>query len=83
MRLDHIAYRVANRKKTTQFFLEAFGYTIADDFELVFPNKETARCYALSPPERGKYSDINPVNLLVLYTNLFKEEAKVFVEKMF
>ena len=59
MRLDHIAYRVADRKKTAQFFLDAFGYTIADDFELVFPNKETARCYALSPPERGKYSDID------------------------
>ena len=58
MRLDHIAYRVANRKKTTDFFLDAFGYKVEDDFELLFPNKETARCYALTPPERGKYIDI-------------------------
>ena len=58
MRLDHIAYRVANRKKTSQFFIDAFSYKIEDDFELVFDNNETARCYAMCPPERGKYLDI-------------------------
>ena len=58
MRLDHIAYRVANRKKTAQFFIDAFSYKIEDDFELVFDNNETARCYAMGPPERGKYLDI-------------------------
>ena len=58
MRLDPIAYRVANRKKTAQFFIDAFSYKIEDDFELVFDNNETARCYAMGPPERGKYLDI-------------------------
>ena len=58
MRLDHIAYRVANRKKTAQFFIDAFSYKIEDDFELVFDNNETARCYAMGPPERGKYLNI-------------------------
>ena len=58
MRLDHIAYRVENRKKTAQFFIDAFSYKIEDDFELVFDNNETARCYAMCPPERGKYLDI-------------------------
>ena len=69
MRLDHIAYRVANRKKTTDFFLDAFGYKVEDDFELLFPNKETARCYALTPPERGKYIDINFIQYFSGFTH--------------
>lgn len=52
MRIDHIAYRVANRNKTTQFFVEAMNYTIEDEFEINFEDGSTARCYALVPPER-------------------------------
>ena len=69
MRLDHIAYRVANRKKTAQFFIDAFSYKIEDDFELVFPNNETARCYAMCPPERGKYLDINFIQYFSGFTH--------------
>ena len=52
MRLDHIAYRVANRNKTATFFVEAFGYKIANEFTIKFDNDESARCYALTPPEK-------------------------------
>lgn len=40
MRLDHIAYRVADREKTAAFLIECFGYRIAEDlpdgFEIEF-----------------------------------------------
>ena len=52
MRIDHIAYRVANRNKATKFFIEAFGYKIADEFEISFDDNTCAQCYALSPSER-------------------------------
>jgi catechol 2,3-dioxygenase-like lactoylglutathione lyase family enzyme len=52
MRIDHIAYRVADREKTAQFFIEALGYRIVDEFEINFEDNTCAQCYALSPPER-------------------------------
>jgi len=52
MRIDHIAYRVADRKKTAEFFVEAFNYIISDEFEINFEDGSKARCYALVPPER-------------------------------
>jgi len=52
MRLDHIAYRVADRKKTAQFFIDAFGYRVQDQFEIKFDDGSTARCLALEPPEK-------------------------------
>lgn len=52
MRLDHIAYRVKDRKKTAQFFIDAFGYTIQQEFTINFDNGETADCIALEPPEK-------------------------------
>jgi catechol 2,3-dioxygenase-like lactoylglutathione lyase family enzyme len=52
MRIDHIAYRVADRNKTAQFFIDAFNYRIADEFEIQFDDGSCAQCYALSPPER-------------------------------
>tara|TARA_B100000809_G_C14978164_1_gene473502 strand:+ start:149 stop:700 length:552 start_codon:yes stop_codon:yes gene_type:complete len=55
MRLDHIAYRVANREKTTQFFVKCLGYRIAeelpDGFEIEFEDNTKAKCYVLLPPE--------------------------------
>jgi catechol 2,3-dioxygenase-like lactoylglutathione lyase family enzyme len=51
MRLDHIAYRVADRDKTVKFFVDAFGYRIADEFKIEFEDGTSAKCYALSPPE--------------------------------
>lgn len=56
MRLDHIAYRVKDREKTTQFFIECFGYRIPDDlpdgFTIEFEDGTNAKCYALVPPEK-------------------------------
>jgi catechol 2,3-dioxygenase-like lactoylglutathione lyase family enzyme len=52
MRIDHIAYRVADREKAAQFFVEALGYRIADEFEINFDDNTCAQCYALSPTER-------------------------------
>lgn len=52
MRLDHIAYRVSNRKKTAQFFIDAFGYKIQTEFDINFSDGYCAKCIALEPPEK-------------------------------
>lgn len=52
MRLDHIAYRVKNRTKTAQFFIDALGYKIQTTFDLKFPDGTTTECIALEPPEK-------------------------------
>lgn len=52
MRLDHIAYRVADRHKTVEFFVKAFGYRVQTEFDILFGDGETARCFALEPPEK-------------------------------
>jgi len=51
-RLDHIAYRVKDRKKTANFFIKAFGYKIQQEFKLEFDDGTTADCIALEPPEK-------------------------------
>ena len=52
MRIDHVAYRVADKEKAALFFIEAFGYSIADEFQITFDDDTCAQCYALRPPER-------------------------------
>jgi len=52
MRLDHLAYRVADRHKTIKFFQEAFGYRIQTEFEIEFEDGSKAKCFALEPPEK-------------------------------
>lgn len=52
MRLDHIAYRVADRHKTAKFFIDAFGYKIQQEFTIDFGDGQTAQCIALEPPEK-------------------------------
>lgn len=52
MRLDHVAYRVANRKKTTQFFIDAFGYRIQTEFDINFSDGTCAKCISLEPSEK-------------------------------
>lgn len=51
-RLDHIAYRVADRHKTAQFFMDAFRYTYQTEFEIEFEDGSRAQCIALQPPEK-------------------------------
>lgn len=52
IRLDHIAYRVKDRWKTANFFINAFGYKVQTEFDLKFPDGTTAQCIALEPSER-------------------------------
>src|SRR4051812_14041110 len=52
MRLDHIAYRVANRQRTADFFESAFGYRLQTEFDIQFDDGTSARCIALEPPEK-------------------------------
>jgi len=56
MRLDHIAYRVSDRHKIAKFFVECFGYRIADDlpdgFKITFEDHSVAECLVLLPPEK-------------------------------
>ncbi len=59
MRLDHIAYRVADRKKTAQFFIDAFGYKVQTEFDINFPDGTTAKCIALEPPEKPKVEKLH------------------------
>jgi catechol 2,3-dioxygenase-like lactoylglutathione lyase family enzyme len=52
MRLDHIAYRVADKQKTAKFFMEAFGYKLQQEFEITLSGGSKASCIALQPPEK-------------------------------
>lgn len=51
-RLDHIAYRVKDRRATAKFFREAFGYKIQQEFTIRFDDGSAAQCIALEPPEK-------------------------------
>lgn len=57
MRIDHIAYRVAQGKRdeAERFFVEALGYRRqTDPFPIYFNDEKTdmAMCVALEPPEK-------------------------------
>ncbi len=62
MRLDHIAYRVADRHKSAEFFINCFGYRIAENlpegFKIYFKDETHAKCLVLLPPE--KYTENLP-----------------------
>ena len=66
MRLDHIAYRVKDRYKTTKFFEDTLGYTIGTEFQIEFDDDSTADCLALIPPEvRHPQPDMWTYNVLM------------------
>ncbi len=52
MRIDHIAYRTKDRKKTAQFFIDSLGYTVQQEFKINFDDGTIAQCIALEPPEK-------------------------------
>jgi len=52
MRLDHIAYRVRDRYKTSKFFNDTLGYTIDTEFQIEFDDNSKADCLALIPSEQ-------------------------------
>jgi len=62
MRIDHIAYRVADRFVVANFFKECFGYRIADDlpngFDIQFEDGTWAKCLVLLPPEKPNLENI-------------------------
>ena len=51
MRLDHIAYRVEDRRKTARFLETCLGYTLGTEFQIEFDDNSKAECLALIPPE--------------------------------
>ena len=57
MRIDHIAYRVADRHKTVEFFCESLGYSVVEEFDVNFDDGSQAQCFALSPPEANHLSN--------------------------
>lgn len=59
MRLDHIAYRTSDRKKTAQFFIDALGYRVQTEFDIDFPDGSKAKCIALEPPEKPKVEGLH------------------------
>lgn len=65
MRLDHIAYRVKDRKKTAKFFMDALGYHIQQEFKIPFDDGTSAECIALEPPE--KVRQVNWIGSEVFY----------------
>ena len=58
MRIDHIAYRVKNRKKTAQLVVDTLGYSIEKEFPLPFEDGSKVKCLVLVPPE--KFTDSVP-----------------------
>jgi catechol 2,3-dioxygenase-like lactoylglutathione lyase family enzyme len=56
MRLDHVAFRVADREAAADFWCnpETFAYTRQDggEFDINLEDGSTAKCIALSPPEK-------------------------------
>lgn len=79
MRLDHIAYRTKDRKKTAQFFIEAFGYKIQKEFQLDFGDGTFADCIALEPPEKLT-ANMPWTHQLI---GLCKDEGPGLTEKLF
>lgn len=70
MRLDHCAYRVKDRVKTAQFFIDAFGYRIQEEFEIPFDDGSKAKCIALEPPEKVAGSLWQSEGLMILNDNV-------------
>ena len=64
MRLDHIAYRTADRKESAKFFQDCLHYTIGTEFDLKFDDGTVTDCIALLPPE-DRAVDANHWRLIV------------------
>ena len=72
MRLDHIAYRAKDRRKTAQFFQDCLGYTIGTEFDLKFDDGTTTDCIALAPPENRT----EETNLWIMETHISLNEIE-------
>lgn len=54
MRIDHLAFRVADRNSVASFLEEAFGYHKQAEFPIDFSDGTKAQCIALEPVEKTK-----------------------------
>ena len=81
MRLDHIAYRVVDKKKVSDFFINAFGYRIEDEFRIDFEDGSCAMCYALSPTERAPVSSVFSAWTLPGSGNEYHIPPEIFVSE--
>jgi catechol 2,3-dioxygenase-like lactoylglutathione lyase family enzyme len=81
MRVDHIAYRVADKEKTAKFFIDFLGYKKPDDlqdgFDIQFEDGTWAKCLVLEPPEKI-YSDV-PWSLFEINRVEYQLAPEIFV----
>ena len=75
MRLDHIAYRTKDRRKTADFFAGAFGYSVETEFEINFDDGSRADCVTLTPPEK-RHPDIQLWTYFALHPAPYGETIK-------
>ena len=83
MRIDHIAYRVSDREEASKFFIEALGYKIDDEFQIDFEDETYAKCYAMSPPEKGAELSLEgSIRSFCVYgTTTFHVPPEVFISE--
>ena len=80
MRIDHIAYRVANRESAAKFLTEAFGYKIEDEFSIDFDDGTSAICYALTSCEIKDSSNV--VKSMCIYNDdVYYPPPQIFVSE--
>lgn len=81
MRIDHIAYRVKDKEKTAQFFIDFFGYRkpkdLQEGFDIQFEDGTWAKCLVLEPPE--KISDLMPWRFFDAFKSEFHTAPEIFV----
>lgn len=58
MRIDHLAFRVADRRAAARFFIDALGYRLPadlpDGFLIPFDDGSRAECLVLEPAEKSQ-----------------------------
>ena len=80
MRVDHIAYRVSDRKAAAKFITEAFGYRIEDEFFIDFEDGTSAKCYALTSDDIKDSSKV--VRSMCVYNDdVYYPPPQIFVSE--
>lgn len=70
---------MADRWKSANFFIKAFGYKVQQEFTIQFDNGESAQCIALEPPEK-KCPEVNWTTLDVHYQEVEATVKEVLQE---
>ena len=72
---------MADRNKTAEFFIEAFGYRIQAEFDIDFSDGTKAKCIALEPSEKPKIENLHWfIKQYVGPTNEIRIEEDKFAE---